>query len=55
VINPSIYQRAADTKEKHPEEAVDHRESSKSSRRWPRPTLASMAALHGGAMAEFRS
>jgi hypothetical protein len=25
----------------------DHRESLKLSRRWPRPTLAAMAALHG--------
>jgi hypothetical protein len=31
------------------------RESSKSSRRWPRPNLAAMAALHSWAMAEFRS
>jgi hypothetical protein len=31
----------------HPEEAASRRESSKSSRRWPRPTLAAMAALHG--------
>jgi hypothetical protein len=47
VINPSIHQRAADTKEKHLEEAAGRRKSSKSSRRWPRPTLAAMAALHG--------
>jgi hypothetical protein len=45
--HPSIHQRAADTKEKHPEEVAGRRESSKSSRRWPRPTLAAMAALHG--------
>jgi hypothetical protein len=31
------------------------RESSKLSRRWPRPTLASMAALHGWATVEFWS
>jgi hypothetical protein len=31
------------------------RKSSKSSRRWTRPALAAMAALHGWAMAEFRS
>jgi hypothetical protein len=30
-------------------------ESSKLSRRWPRPTLAAMAVLHGWAMAEFWS
>jgi hypothetical protein len=45
--HPSIHQRAADTKEKHPEEAAGRCESSKSSRRWHRPTLAAMAALHG--------
>jgi hypothetical protein len=33
----------------------DRRESSKLFRRWPRPTLAAMAALHGWAMAEFQS
>jgi hypothetical protein len=31
------------------------RESSKLSRRWPRPTLSAMATLHGWAMVEFRS
>jgi hypothetical protein len=31
------------------------RESSKSSRRWPKPTLAAMAALYSWAMVEFRS
>jgi hypothetical protein len=33
-------------KEKHPEEAAGRHESSKLSRRWPRPTLAAMAAFH---------
>jgi hypothetical protein len=33
--------------EKHPEEVASRRESSKSSRRWPRPTLDAIIALHG--------
>jgi hypothetical protein len=44
VIDPSIHQRVAKTKEKHREADDGRRESSKLSRRWPRPTL---AALHG--------
>jgi hypothetical protein len=34
-------------KEKHREAGDGRRESSKLSRRWPRPTIATMAALNG--------
>jgi hypothetical protein len=53
--HPSIHQRVAKTKEKDQEAHDGHRESSRLSRRWPRPTLAAMAALHDWSMVEFRA
>jgi hypothetical protein len=53
--HPSIHQRVAKMKEKHREADDGHHESSNFPRRWPRPTLSAMVALHGWAMEEFQS